>query len=170
MRQLLVWVVTVMLLASVSGCAAAKKKFIRKRKPPAVRPVVFTEEKHVPEYSQKYYYTTHFTYWKTWHGDLLNYLGQNAKRVSRASEEALNHLEEMHRYLREPKKSELRKEIDVFKGLTERIRSGASHQGTAGLRQKLERSQRVINSGFYYDKVKPFIVPDKIDLSEPGDE
>ena len=163
LKRLLTLVLLACVASSFIGCATAKKKFIRKRPDKAVQPVMYTEEEQVQKYSNKYQYTTHFTYWRTWHSELLAYLGQNTKREKRAAEEAVGHLDGMKRYLTEPKKSELETEIAVLKDALVTIERGMSGQ-RVNLTQKLERSQRVINSDFQFEKVKAFIVPDQVDL------
>lgn len=155
----------VLVSASFAGCATAKKKFIRKRKEPEVRPVVYTQDKFVQQFSNKYHYTTHFTYWKTWHGELINYLSGNAKRARRAGDEAVSHLQGMQRYLIEPKRTELGSQIDDLKAAVRAMDAGGTQGDKSGLQQRLEKSMRIINSSFYYKKVMPFILPDAVDLS-----
>ena len=164
MRRLLCLALMLVVTAGLmSGCATAKKKFIRKRKHQVVRPVVYTEQEYVQQYSNKYRYETHFTYWKTWHSEFLKYLGENAKRERRSAEEAISHLEEMMRYLKEPKHSELAGHIEELKQLKIMIeRTG----NPVGLTHKLERLGRVIESKFYYKKINQYLILDKIDLSK----
>jgi hypothetical protein len=146
------------------GCATAKKKFIRKRAEPVVRPVVYTQDEDFRQYSNKYHYTTHFTYWKTWHSEFLATLGENAKREERAAEEAIGHLEGMSHYLLEPKKGELEAQIAILR----QVLSGLRTRGSQTFVSKLERVYRVVNTNFSYERVKAFIAPDDVDLGAPS--
>ena len=155
--------VALMSISALAGCATMKKKFIRKKPERQVRPVIYTEEKFVKQYSNKYYYTTHFNNWKTWQDELLNSMTANDKRDERAMQEVLINLEKMQNYLAEPKKTELsRQAADVHKA-ADAMEAGGS-LSDASIRLKLERTRRIINGGFYTDKVKDFIVPDTVDL------
>ena len=164
-RKPFVIIVAALMLVPLAGCASAKKKFMRKGEERVIRPVVFTEEGYSKEFSNKYYYGTHFTNWKTWQDELINYWGKNAKRERRSADEIISNLESMRDLLREPKKSELDAQIDVAKQIRSTIvedrRSGA-------LRSEAEKLKRVINSNFYYDKVKEFVIPDDIALTPPA--
>ena len=121
------------------------------------------------QYTNKYYYTSHFSYWKTWQDELLGALGQNAKKERRAMDDALSHLEGMQKYLIAPKNTELGVQIAEVREASRLMDSGGGGTSNASIRLKLERTRRIINSGFYYDKVKDFIAPDANDLgpSEP---
>lgn len=148
---------------ALCGCATMKKKFIRKKPERVIQPVVYTEDKFVKQYSNKYYYSTHFSNWRTWHDELLNSMSDNTKRQERAVQEALMNLQSMQKQLISPKKEELGAQIAEVREAAALLESGKS-ASDASVRLKLERTRRVINSGFYYDKVKDFIPAETVDL------
>ncbi len=163
--------ITLILIAAagtggLAGCASMKQKFIRKPKERVVQPVVYTQDKYVKQYSHKYYYTTHFSNWRTWQDELLNSMGTNAKRQERAIQEVLQNLVAMQKYLNDPKKSELGVQIAEVQEAEAAMESG-KNASDASVRLQLERTRRIINSGFYFDKVKDSIVPDEVDLGTP---
>jgi len=165
------WLVFLMLgvlLMDIVGCATITKKFKRKSKRKPIQPVVFTERSFVPEYSNKYYYKTHYTHWKTWHNEWIAYLSRNAKRERRAAGEVLGHLDSMQKLLDETKAQELQGHIDAIQKISKRIRTTSREEqvGTE-TRLTLNRTKRQISSNFYYEKVKEHLLPDDIDLSAP---
>ena len=144
---------------TLSRCASAKKKFVRKQKEQVIRPVVYTEETTVREYTNKYYYQQHFTYWKTWHEELMNYLGRNSKRESRSMNELLSNLVDMRNLLNEPKRSELDVHIQELEKISKSLEEG---RRGINLRMELEKRKRLIASDFHYDKVRESVIADEI--------
>lgn len=142
-----------------TGCATAKKKFVRKQKEQIIRPVVYTEETTVREYTNKYYYQQHFTYWKTWHEELLNYLGRNSKRESRSISEMLSNLVDMRDLLNDPERSALDVHIQEIEKISQSLEDGV--RGVT-LRSRIEKLKSMIASDFYYEKVKNSVIPDDI--------
>lgn len=155
----------------IAGCASVQKKFTRKKKVPDYTPaVVYTEEgPYQKKFSNEYYYKKHFTLWRSWHGELLNYLGANQKKVVRCAQESLGHLNEMHAYLLPEKQAELDPQIEDLSTIMRRLESGTASPGEqAVMRTDLERIERIVSGNFYYNKVQDFIIPETVDLG--GDE
>lgn len=152
---------------SLSGCATVQKKFTRKKKEPAYKPsAVYIEEgPYQKKYSNDYYYKTHYTFWSSWHSEMLNQLNGNRKRLARAAQETIGHLTEMNQYLQPEKQAELKPYYDSMSQICKRLGGGTfSDSEKGGIRTELERMKRIISSNFYYDKIKASLVSDKVDL------
>ncbi len=155
------------LLVGLTGCEALPRKFIRKKKEPAHRPaaVYINEASYQKQYSNDYYYKTHYTLWRTWHDDLLIQLGGNHRKVERAAQESLGHMRDMSRYLNLEKQTALSDIVDEFNKLVGRINSGSySKTDELSMRSEIESFKRRISNDFYYEKVKGDLIPDQVDL------
>jgi hypothetical protein len=150
------------LILTISGCASAKKKFVRKKKTETKSTVMYTEKEFVRPYSNEYYYTQHYNMWRTWHQDLMKFMDGNAKSRERAGDEVLKNLNGMKQYLNEERGDLLQAEIDDVEAST-RLMSGADSNRARAARS-LERSYRIIQSNFETADMKPFILEDKIEL------
>ena len=90
LRLLSLAVISVLLL-SLSGCAALKKKFTRKKKKTET-PVFY----HVRKYDVKPsidLYEKHYIFWINWHRELVMELGENFKSDTRSIQELRSNLE-----------------------------------------------------------------------------
>jgi len=159
MKKATATIVMVAIAFAFTGCATAKKKFIRKKDQKIIRPVVYTQEEYQKEFTNKYYYQSHFTYWKIWHEELLSYLGKNQKRQERSINEILSNLTDMRSLLSEPKHSELDAHIQELEQVSERIQAG--RRGITE-RSRLEGIKRLIANNFYYEKVADSVLPDQV--------
>ena len=167
MKKTFRFVVAGMLLLELAGCASVQKKFTRKPKTPSHIPaaIYLQEGPYQKKFSNEYYYKTHFTMWKSWHGELINELGDNQKKVSRCAQEALGHLTEMNRYLNAQKQAELAPSLDELSQIGQRIERGVISDAEVGsLRVDLERISRQIGNNFYFDKVQTSLTPETVDL------
>lgn len=167
MRKNIVWVLMLVVLFQLAGCATVQKKFTRKKKEPAHKPaVIYTEEgPYQKKYSNDFYYKTHYTMWTTWHDEVLNQLGGNGKRLARAAEETMSHLNEMSHYLDPTRQAQLKPYQDSLNQICQKLSSRShSKSDEPGIRTEMERLRRVISSNFYYDKIKDSMVTDKVDL------
>src|SRR3989338_1464137 len=156
---------------NVAGCASVQKKFTRKKKEPRHIPaVVYLEEgPYQKKYSNVYYYKTHFTFWKSCQDELINQLGGNGKKVSRAAQEALSNLQEMNQYLTPAKQEELRPQMDALAKIAQRIESGGYPDSeVGGVRVELEKIRRIVSNNFYYDKIKNDLLPESVDFGAAG--
>ena len=168
MKRFFYLLLAAIFLVSAAGCSSLPKKFIRKKKEPAhVAKTIYTEEgPYQKQYSNDYYYKTHFTYWQTWHSELINELGGNSQRVARSAQESLSHLTEMKKYLKPERAAELDPQVQEMAGIAGRIESGyySSSSSQAGLHSDLERIQRAVNNNFYFDKVKGDLISETVEL------
>ncbi len=165
LRCLAAFTLLVFILLPLTGCQTLKKKFVRRKPAQVIRPVVFHGEADMRQYSNKYYYQLHFTQWRSWHQEILNNLGGNAKMVERAFDEAVGHLGEMTHYLEEPKRADLQERIDELNKIHATVEARGMKPAGTNIRVALEKSLRLITAGFYYDKVAEHVTPDVVDLS-----
>ena len=172
MRKKLWLLLAVLMLLDLSGCASVQKKFIRKKKTPERIPVAIFYEQPVyqKKYSNVYYYKTHYMFWRSWQGDLIEDLkGGNEKRRRRSAEEALSNLTEMNNYLTPGKQKELKPTLDSLSQIVQKIEnSQVTPSSESGLRSDAEQIRRVVSNDFYYDKVKNDVLPDVVDLGRPS--
>lgn len=170
MKKWIAGLMVAVCLSSAAGCASVQKKFTRKKKEPkhVAASVYFDEGPYQKKYSNDYYYKTHFTLWKTWHGELLTQFGGNNKKVTRCAQETLNHLTEIHKYLIPEKQAELEPQLNEMKKIVQRFEgTGYASSEEPGVRTELEKIRRIVANNFYYDKVKAQVLPDTVNL---GDE
>ena len=157
------------LALGLTGCAtlpsSLQRKFTRKKKEPLHRTstVYLDQGPQQKQFSNEYYYKTHFTFWKTWHDDLLASLDGNSKKLKRASEEAYSHLEQMSRYLKPEKQAELKPLLEEL-GLYRKKFSHGDYASAGSIRPDLERLKRLVSNDFYFEKVKEDVLPDVVDL------
>lgn len=171
MRKSFKVVTLIVLAAGLAGCATLpttiQKKFTRKPKEVSHKPVaVYTQEgAYQKQYSNDYYYKTHYTMWKSWMSELINQLGGNSKKLSRCGQESLSHLTEMNRYLVPDKQAELKPMLDSLTELVAKLDDrGFSDSELGGVRTELEKIMRIVGNNFYYDKIKASLIPDTVDL------
>ena len=169
MKRKLALGLAVLLILGLAGCETLPKKFIRKKKEPAHMPAAMSLDPgpYQKQFSNEYYYKTHFTFWRTWHDDMISNLGGNSKKLKRASEEAYSHLEQMSRYLKPERQAELTPlvaEMDRYR--RKFAQDTASRTETGSLRVELEKIQRLVANDFYYEKVKADVLPDTVDLGD----
>ena len=167
MKRTISFVFIFILAAGLVGCSSLPKKFIRKKKEPAhVAKAIYTQEgTYQKQYSNEYYYKSHFTYWQTWQSEFLSQLGGNNSKVARCAQEALSNLVEMKRYLKPEKQAELDVQVQVMADINKKMESGYFTKSTQGtLRSDLERVQRIVNNNFYFNKVKDDLIPESVQV------
>ncbi len=170
-KRFLSFLLLVVFVAGLAGCATVQKKFTRKKRTPKHTPasIYFQEGPYQKKFSNDYYYKTHYTFWRTWQDELITQLGGNQKKVARSAQEALGHLTEMNRYLAPEKQAELKPQLDDLTRITRNIEGrGLSDSEIGSVRVELEKIKRIVSNGFYYDKVKDQLLPDTIDLGTPS--
>lgn len=166
-RRILAALIVLALAAGTTGCATVQKKFTRKKKTPERnRSVIYLDEgAHQKKYSNAYYYKTHFTFWRTWHDELIDNLRNgNNKRLRRSLQEVVSHLTEMSGSLEPEAKSGLDEQIGRLELIRGRIESGYYNAGFENLRPEIEQIGRVLNSNYSYGKVQDKLRPDQVDL------
>ena len=152
-----------------AGCSTIQKKFTRKPKEGYKASTVYIEEKgpYQKQFSNEYYYKTHYTFWTSWHGELLDNLDGNQKKMLRAAQEAWNHLTEINRYLKPEKQAQLEPIKNDFEKIYRKIEKGSFRPSDKPMfRSDLEKIGRQIANDFYFDKVKDSLVTDTVDLGQ----
>ena len=115
-------------------------------------------------FSNDYYYTTHYTLWRTWHDELLENLGGNDKKTGRAGDESIGNLKQMQQYLKPDKSAELQIIINDLESVIGRMDRTSRSSQVGPFRTELARIRRVVGNDFYYNKIKDSLLADKVDL------
>jgi hypothetical protein len=167
MFKKIAYLVLICLTVTAVGCETLPRKFIRKKKEPKhVSAVMFTDEGGSQKsFSNEYYYKMHYTLWKTWHDDMILNLTGNAKKLTRCTDEAYSHLEQMQAYLKPEKGAELKTSLDELSKYRARIKSQSlSRSEAATFKSDLDRIRRQVVNNYYYDKVKEDVLADVVEL------
>ncbi len=163
-----VYFLSIIALLQFTGCETLQRKFTPKKKEVkhVARSIYFEEGAYQKKFSNDYYYKTHFTLWRTWHDELLNNLGGNEKKTTRAAQDSLSNLQEMQQYLKPNKHAELQVIINDLDNVIKRMDQASRSTQVGSLRTELERIRRAVGNDFYYDKVKDSLLADKVDLGD----
>ncbi|MFH1753283.1 MAG: hypothetical protein ABH875_03775 [Candidatus Omnitrophota bacterium] len=153
MRKLLSIILIASLVISLCGCEAVQRKFTRKTKKKPITPKFYTEGMEETRPALELY-MMHYTYWKSWHEDLVESAGMNSKRDAMAIANALSHLNDMKKYLVEEKAIELNGYIEKTKKITDQISKGISGTNIGRYKQSLDKIKGGIVRNFYYKKVR----------------
>lgn len=150
--------VVILITANLTGCASLRKKFIRKKKKPKdVTPHYYSIQKYdiLPSIEL---YTKHYVFWRSWHNEIIELLGENSKKDKRCIDEMVGNLEDMKTLLVDEKGEELERHIQVLRGIEKDI---AGQKLTFGaktrVRRVLEKQFKLIRINFTYRKMDPFI-------------
>ncbi|MEE8359602.1 MAG: hypothetical protein V3S04_01590 [Candidatus Omnitrophota bacterium] len=160
MKRFMAVVLILFLAFELTGCETIQRKFTRKTKKKSIRPRFYTEGLYETRPALELY-MMHYTYWKSWHEDLVTSAGRNSKRDAMAITNALSHLNDMKRYLLEEKAEELNKYIVQTKSITDRISKGGSEMNLGNYKQRLDTIKTRIIRNFYYKKVREYIKEDR---------
>lgn len=162
MKRPLAIVLALLLVMGLTGCEAVQRKFTRKKKREPVRPVFYEEGMGAQTRPNIELYMMHYTYWKTWHDELIEEAGVNAKRDRLASGEVISNLTDMRKRLVDEKAGELQGYIDQTAKITAELTRGKATTMRLGyLKQRLDKIGTRIARHFYYKKVREYIKPDK---------
>ena len=111
-----------LLILPMMGCSPAwKRKFIRKSKDAVLpQPILVLQSNVEATYPPDVRYQAHFAYWKSWHGELLDSLGQIRKRDSRYLAGVISELRSMEKILTGPPAQRLTKILEELSQIQER--------------------------------------------------
>ena len=161
-RKIAVGLVFILLISVFeTGCGPTwRDKFIRKDKRGAKtdQPVLTLESDEKALFPPAIRYQQHFAYWKSWHSELLDSLGQTRKRDIRYLAGAIGELRGMAEVLSGPPSDRLRallEELNNFQAEWERNPAVSIPVQT---RIRLEWLQREIDRKLHYSKVKTWII------------
>lgn len=150
-------VVVCVLVLTLSGCAGLRKKFVRKRTSEKTSPHYYRIEKYTVAPSIELY-TTHYTYWRSWHREIIELLGENIKKDKRCIREMIGNLEDMKSMLVDKKGDMLDRHILRLKNIENDINKGTLTLATrTRIRRTLEKEFKLIKINFSYRKMGPFI-------------
>lgn len=162
-KKILTFMLAISLGLGLCGCETLKKKFIRKRSPKKITPVMMPQD-YKGVYTNDVLYNNHFTYWRTWTEDLIDCLktqGSNKREVL-AAERAVEDLQRMQDLLNSPKKEELDKYIEFYESVQKKMGLGQPNEVQASkLVSDLESRRRVIIRLYETKAVKPFIIKEE---------
>ena len=172
MRSRAFYLAALVSLALLTGCETVQRKFTPKRKEPkhVATSIYFQEGEYQKKFSNDYYYKTHYTLWRTWHDELMDNLGSNGKKVDRAAQEAVGHLQQMQQYLKPEPHAQLEVLINDLAEVVKKLDDSGRTSQTGPIRTELERIRRAVGRDFYYDKIKDGLLSDRVDLGETADE
>lgn len=153
----------ILMTAGLSGCESLKKKFIRKKPPKKVSPVLFPQD-YKGIYPNDVLYSNHFNYWRAWTEDLIDCLDTKAsnKRERLAAARAVEDLQRMQDLLTGEKKGELTKYIKFYQDVQRKVKLGQPNDIDASkMRNDLESRRRVIMREFEPKEVKAYILKEE---------
>jgi len=147
-------------MVATSGCSSIQKKFTRKKKGREKPPQIY----HVQDYNitpSMELYTTHYIYWKNWHRQILDTLGDNTKNDKRCIEEMISNLISMKEMLADEKGDKLDKHILRLKNIESDIKNqNLTDQTKTRIRRTLEKEFKLIKVEFSYRKVGKYLRPE----------
>ena len=163
MRKVVFRVIAVFLCVFViTGCAEFKEKFMRKSKEEKVKTQKYYAVKKYDIHPSLELYTKRYTFWKSWHREILDVLaGDSNKKKNVAMEQATSNLFDMQRMLVDEKAEKMQPYLDKMVKLSKRIRIETLTQGNeVRIRHQLETMETEIKRNFSYNKMKNFIRED----------
>lgn len=136
------------LVASLTGCAALKTKFTRKKKPKTNLPVHYQVRKYDIKPSLELY-EKHYILWINWHRELVDELGDNYKSDLRSIRQISGNLEDMATLLVDEEAEKLAPHIDDVKEVRVIIEGrNMTQSNETRIRRILEREYRSIKREF----------------------
>jgi len=156
-RMLSVFLVFIMVISGLAGCADFRKKFVRKKKAEVKVPRYYRMEDYniVPSVEL---YTKHYVYWRSWHRELMEILGQNSKKEKRCISEMIGNLNDMKTMLIDEKGDKLEEHIKELRNIENEMKKGTlSLAVITRIRRVLEKELMLIKIEFSYKKIESFI-------------
>ena len=153
----LVGLIIIFAVMNMSGCASLRKKFIRKKEEKEGLPTYHRVKEYKASPSIELY-TDHYIYWRSWHREIIELLGKNAKKDERCIREMIGNLEDMRAMLTDEKGDELEEHIKILRGIEKDIKKRNLTLATkTHTRRVLEKQLKLIRIRFTYTKMEPFI-------------
>ncbi len=151
-------IVIFVLCINILGCSTLREKFVRKKEPEEVKPIVNIEE-YSNKINTKELYKKHFVFWKYWHEELINVLGGNKKKQKQCYNEILAELKAMASYLQQQKAEILQGYIKEIEELENDVNSPVLSQVEVHrIKIALKQYKRIIDNEFSLYKVKDWIL------------
>lgn len=163
-----------LLFASLSFCAEGcspqwRKKFIRRSKDVvAPQPILVLQSEQQATYPPDVRYREHFAYWKSWHSELVNSLGNMRKRDLVNLSGVIGELRSLQELLKGPPADRLREILEELTPLQQAwSKDSGSLYAPAAMRSRLQQLQREIDKKFHYSKVKQCLPPGQSSSPKP---
>ncbi len=157
-KKALILIFITFLLIDTTGCAPLRKKFVRKPKEKEEAIPILTTKEYGLEYSRDILYNKHYVFWKTWHMEAIESIGENDKKTISCINNSINQLKTLQGYLVDEKKALVDPHIKFLEDANKRIAKGRLAEPTINnLKKMLEKEKRVIQNKLFYKKVEPWI-------------
>lgn len=160
-KRILTVIFSGMLILDLMGCEAFTRKFTRKSKKSdaPIEMVLVPEEYKGPNMSKEEIYRQYYTYWSTWHDELLNALAQDAslKKKTDCAEQALKNLAYMKNMLSPDAQKNFEPQINRLNDLLSDIKSDTYGANNSRAFREAEKIKSNIHKGFIYPKIKNYL-------------
>ena len=149
-----------LLLTTLFGCEAFRKKFVRKPKEKEVKIVVETYE-YEAESAEKTY-KRFFLFWRAAHEEMINSLKSqdgNRKKLVFAAEKIIENLQQMRQLLMPQMQARLDTFISEQKDIARQLnRFKLQHAQLIRIKSMLEKQRRQIQKEFNYKHIQEYLV------------
>lgn len=149
-----------LLLTTLFGCEAFRKKFVRKPKEKEVKIVVETYE-YESEPAEKTY-KRFFLFWRAAHEEMINSLksqDSNRKKLVFAAEKIIENLQQMRQLLMPQMQARLDTFISEQKDIARQLnRFKLQHAQLIRIKSMLEKQRRQIQKEFNYKHIQEYLV------------
>ncbi|MBP6920823.1 MAG: hypothetical protein KBC23_07545 [Candidatus Omnitrophica bacterium] len=158
-----VYAIIVCLTICMCGCEAFARKFTRKPKQASrpAEPMVLAPETYEDRAANKEEaYRRYFTYWSSWHDELLDTLAGGSPSIRRqidCIQQAVRNLDEMRRLLSGEKQAEAGVCIAAMNALRADVEQDLYGNNTWSIRRQAEDLKRRINRSLRYDQVGNYL-------------
>jgi hypothetical protein len=150
-----------LLMLDLMGCESFTRKFTRKSKKSdlPIEMVLVPEEYKGPNMSKEEIYRQYYTYWSSWHDELLNALAQSASLKKRTDcvQQALKNLAYMKNMLMPDAQKNFDLPINRLNDLLADIKSDPYGANNSRSFREAEKIKSIIHKGFIYPKVKNYL-------------
>jgi len=148
------YILLVVFIFNIIGCAVLKEKFVRKPKDkPQSQKAVFSSTDII--YPAHIRYNNYFIYWRTWQGELILNIGKNNKKVLACAERALYNLKQMQELLKSPKQEELAPYVDELSDIVDELeKARLSEPRQKKLINQLKHHLHQVRAKFNYQDMK----------------
>ncbi|MCM8790873.1 MAG: hypothetical protein NC938_04140 [Candidatus Omnitrophica bacterium] len=156
MKKIACLLVAFALVVGMTGCDAVQRKFTRKPKTTKM-PRIYQVKKYEKTPSPELY-SKHFAYWQSWQSEIIQSLGENAKKDRRCMDEILMQLGDMQNMLVKEKADELGKHIARLRQIRDTIYHQQIDRYNRGpVLTELEKQDRLIKKDFSVSKIKNYL-------------
>ncbi|MCQ9207853.1 MAG: hypothetical protein NG712_00495 [Omnitrophica bacterium] len=161
-KVILLLITYLLLLTTVIGCEAFRKKFVRKAKREKEIKVVIETYEYESRYSIEESYKRYFLFWRTAHEELINLLDRqdlSRKRRVFVAGKIVENLQHMRQLLLPEKQSELDTHILEQENILNQLqRYKLSHGQRLRIKSALKKQKRQIRKEFSYKDIQGYLI------------